>query len=72
MNQAVGSSGLLKPHERGAFANLYVSPGRGIMGGVEFILGLKDTPAHVARDGYIPKLQWIATKFVLLWDEGDM
>ena len=41
------------------------------MGGSAFVLGEKDTPAHVARNGYIPKLQWISTKFILLWDETD-
>jgi nucleoside phosphorylase len=41
------------------------------MGGPSFILGVKDTPAHVSRNGYIPKLRWIGTKFILLWDESD-
>ncbi|KAH6971155.1 hypothetical protein BKA56DRAFT_678283 [Ilyonectria sp. MPI-CAGE-AT-0026] len=70
-NDLVGGSGLSKPQEHGYLANLVVSPGRGIMGGAAFVLGLRDTPAHVARNSYIPKLQWIATKFVLLWDESD-
>lgn len=70
-NHHVGGSGLSKPQEHGYLANLVVSPGRGIMGGAAFVLGLRDTPAHVARNSYIPKLQWIATKFVLLWDESD-
>lgn len=48
-----------------------MSPGRGIVGGSAFVLGQKDTPAHVARNGYIPKLQWISTKFIFLWDETD-
>lgn len=26
---------------------------------------------HISRNGYIPKLQWISKKFVVLWDEGD-
>ncbi|KAF7556597.1 hypothetical protein G7Z17_g1345 [Cylindrodendrum hubeiense] len=71
-NHPVSGSGLLKTQEGGFLANLAVSPGRGIMGGAKFVLGLRDTPAHVARNGgYIPKLQWIATKFVLFWDEND-
>ncbi|KAH8172227.1 Pfs domain protein [Sarocladium implicatum] len=70
-NYIVGSSGLNKPPQSGALAGLFVSPGRGIMGGSTFILGQKDTPAHIARNGYIPKLQWISTQFVLLWDEAD-
>lgn len=34
-------------------------------------MGIKDTPLHVVRNGYIPKLKWIATKYVVLWDERD-
>ncbi|KAL6849042.1 hypothetical protein ACO1O0_008572 [Amphichorda felina] len=28
-------------------------------------------PLGVSRNGYIPRLKWISTKFVLLWDEDD-
>lgn len=42
-----------------------------ITGGHSFELGIKDTPVHVARNGYIPRLKWISSKFVLLWDEAD-
>ncbi|RBQ80959.1 hypothetical protein FVER14953_10655 [Fusarium verticillioides] len=42
-----------------------------ITGGHSFELGIKDTPVHVARNGYIPRLKWISSKFFLLWDEGN-
>lgn len=42
-----------------------------IMGGPAHDLGLKDTPIHVSRVGYIPQLKWLDGKFVLLWDELD-
>lgn len=48
-----------------------MSPGRSLVGGPAFSLGTKDTPVHVSRSGYIPRLQWIATKYVLLWDESE-
>ncbi|RYO94041.1 hypothetical protein DL766_004096 [Monosporascus sp. MC13-8B] len=67
----VGHSGLPKPHEGCVLADISVSPGRLIIGGSPFALGAKDTPFHVTRSGYIPRLKWISTKFVLLWDEGD-
>lgn len=41
------------------------------MGGPAFHIGAKDTPAQISRNGYIPRLKWISTKFVLLWDEQD-
>ena len=34
-------------------------------------VGVKDVPIHFTRNGYIPKLRWIATKSVVLWDEED-
>ncbi|KAI5461596.1 hypothetical protein BGZ63DRAFT_238538 [Mariannaea sp. PMI_226] len=71
INYLVGHSGLPRPHDTGALANQYVSPGRYIVGGTVFRIGTKDTPVHVVRNGYIPKLQWINTKSVLLWDEAD-
>jgi nucleoside phosphorylase len=42
-----------------------------ITGGPSFELGIKDTPVHVARNGYIPRLKWISSKFFLFWDEND-
>lgn len=41
------------------------------MGGPAFGIGAKDTPVQVSRNGYIPRLEWISTKLVLLWDECD-
>ncbi|PNP84098.1 hypothetical protein FNYG_02786 [Fusarium nygamai] len=48
-----------------------ITLGRMITGGHSFELGIKDTPVHVARNGYIPRLKWISSKFFLLWDESD-
>ncbi|KAL7921611.1 hypothetical protein ACQKWADRAFT_117177 [Trichoderma austrokoningii] len=70
-NYFVMNSALPAPHEGCSLAGTYVSPGRCIVGGPAFSLGAKDTPVHVSRSGYIPRLQWIATKYVLLWDESE-
>ncbi|KAJ8113914.1 hypothetical protein ONZ43_g5031 [Nemania bipapillata] len=67
----VTHSGLPKPHAGCTLANMIVYPGRMIMGGPTFNIGTKDTPAQVSRKHYIPRLKWISTKFVLLWDERD-
>ncbi|KAK2593842.1 hypothetical protein QQS21_008457 [Conoideocrella luteorostrata] len=64
-------SRLPKPHEGCALAKTRVSAGRMIMGGPAFTIGDKDTPVQVSRNGYVPRLEWISTKFVLLWDEDD-
>ncbi|OAQ67740.2 Pfs domain-containing protein [Pochonia chlamydosporia 170] len=62
---------LPKPHKGCALADTEVSAGRLIQGGPAFSIGNKDMPARVSRGGYIPGLEWISTKFVLLWDEDD-
>ncbi|KAF5558855.1 nucleoside phosphorylase [Fusarium phyllophilum] len=64
-------SELPKPHPGCALAGTMITLGRMITGGQSFELGIKDTPVHVARNGYIPRLKWISSKFFLLWDEGD-
>ncbi|KAL6898240.1 hypothetical protein GGI43DRAFT_423762 [Trichoderma evansii] len=70
-NYFVANSALPTPHEGCSLVGTYVSPGRCIVGGPTFSLGVKETPIHVSRSGYIPRLQWIATKYVLLWDESE-
>ncbi|KAJ4144622.1 hypothetical protein LMH87_003497 [Akanthomyces muscarius] len=67
----VGHSRLPKPHAGCVLANKSVSEGKIISSGPAFNLGAKDKPIRVSRSGYIPRLQWMATKFVLLWDESD-
>ncbi|KAI3316579.1 hypothetical protein HD806DRAFT_517189 [Xylariaceae sp. AK1471] len=67
----VGHARLPRVHGDCAFSNIRVSAGQLIAGGPTFYIGLKDTPAHVTRSGYIPRLKWISTKFVVLWDEAD-
>jgi hypothetical protein len=46
-----------------------VSAGRNVAGGATFALSVKDIPLHLVRDGYIPQLRWMATKYVVLWDD---
>jgi hypothetical protein len=48
-----------------------ISGGKIITGGVTFAVAVKDTPPHLIRNGYIPRLKWIATRYVVLWDEED-
>ncbi|KAM5519714.1 PFS domain-containing protein [Fusarium oxysporum f. sp. phaseoli] len=67
----VRHSELPKPHSQCALAGTIITLGRMIMEGSSFELGIKDTPVHVARNGFIPRLKWISSKFFLLWDEND-
>ncbi|KAM6506808.1 hypothetical protein FALCPG4_018634 [Fusarium falciforme] len=67
----VSHSRLPKPHAGCVLVSKSVSEGKIISNGPAFDLGAKDKPVQVSRSGYIPLLQWMATKFVLLWDEGN-
>ncbi|KAI1259985.1 hypothetical protein F5Y18DRAFT_406994 [Xylariaceae sp. FL1019] len=70
-NNSVGGSGLPKPNQDAALGGVFVSPGKCIMGGSAFVLGIKDTPPHIARNSYISKLRWMDAETVLMWDESD-
>jgi hypothetical protein len=42
-----------------------------ITGGLSFAINIKDLPLHLIHDSYIRKLQWINTRYVILWDQGN-
>ncbi|KAK3319617.1 hypothetical protein B0T19DRAFT_269661 [Cercophora scortea] len=67
----IDGTGLPPPHAGCLLEKVTLSAGSIITGGVQFAVGVKDIPPHLTRSGYIPKLRWIATKYVLLWDEAD-
>ncbi|KAL7894589.1 hypothetical protein HDV64DRAFT_287875 [Trichoderma sp. TUCIM 5745] len=67
----VDGSDLPNSQPGGLFSKFAISPGKHIMGGSPYMLGVKDTPIYISEDGYIPRLKWISKKFVLLWDEAD-
>jgi len=48
-----------------------ISGGQFITAGLEFSLGNRERPIHIAKDGYIAKLNWISQKYVVFWDDED-
>ncbi|KAI9764589.1 MAG: hypothetical protein M1840_008318 [Geoglossum simile] len=70
-NYTIDRSRLPAPHAGCVLEKVSVSGGKFITGGFIFGIGNKEKPVHVSRDGYVPKLQWISKKFVVLWDEED-
>ncbi|OXV07933.1 hypothetical protein Egran_04303 [Elaphomyces granulatus] len=67
----IRGTGLPHPHAGCLLEKVSISGGKVIEGGVTFAVGVKDIPPHLTRNWYIPKLRWIATKYVVLWDETD-
>ncbi|RYP70200.1 hypothetical protein DL771_005587 [Monosporascus sp. 5C6A] len=67
----ITKSGLPRPYDGCFLHNIEVSAGKMITGWSRFSIASKDIPLHVSRDGYIPRLKWLASKFVILWDEQD-
>ncbi|KAI9662604.1 MAG: hypothetical protein M1821_008771 [Bathelium mastoideum] len=69
---SVDGTGLPRPHAGCLLEKVSISGGpRFITVGVSIAVGMKDVPHHLTRDGYIPNLKWIATKYVVLWDDAD-
>ncbi|KAN0086849.1 hypothetical protein V8E54_000537 [Elaphomyces granulatus] len=67
----IDGSGLPWPNSGCLLEKVSISGGKIITAGVTLAVGVKDPPLHLTRNGYIPKLQWIHTKYVVLWDEQD-
>ncbi|KAH6869157.1 hypothetical protein B0T10DRAFT_418901 [Thelonectria olida] len=67
----IDGTGLPPPHAGCLLEKVSLSGGKIITGGMTFAVAVKDVPPHLTRHGYIPKLKWIATKYIVLWDEKD-
>ncbi|KAH8746433.1 hypothetical protein BGZ57DRAFT_935950 [Hyaloscypha finlandica] len=67
----IGSIYLPEPHADYILEKISLSCGKLISGGVSFALGVHHIPPHLTRNSYLEKLAWIATRFVVFWDERD-
>ncbi|CZR60699.1 uncharacterized protein PAC_10595 [Phialocephala subalpina] len=65
------TTGLPRPHAGCLLEKVSISAGKIVTAGMSFAVGVKDIPPHLTHNGYIPKMRWIATKHVVLWDEAD-
>jgi len=41
------------------------------LGTASFSIGNREKPVHIARSGYMNKMQWISSKYVIFWDEAE-
>ncbi|KAM7213263.1 hypothetical protein V8F06_011376, partial [Rhypophila decipiens] len=67
----IKGSGLPGPSASCLLDKVTISSGSMINIGASFLVGVKDTPKHLTRKAYIPRLRSIYTKYVVLWDEED-
>ncbi|KAI1177647.1 hypothetical protein F4777DRAFT_587102 [Nemania sp. FL0916] len=50
---------------------LEVTAGQFVLGTAGFKLSNKEKPVHISRFGYLNKLQWLSSKYIVLWDDED-
>lgn len=67
----IKGSGLPRAHSECILEKVEVSGGEIITGTAVFSLGNREKPVHISRSGYLNQLQWISSKYFVLWDEGD-
>ena len=68
---SITKSNLPNTHSAYALEQAQISGGQFITGTAIFSLGKKEKPLHISRFGYMTKMQWISSKYVNLWDEGE-
>ncbi|CAG8962109.1 hypothetical protein HYFRA_00005152 [Hymenoscyphus fraxineus] len=65
-NYNIERTGLLEPTSGCLLEKVSFS-----IGGVTFAIGVKDIALHLTLNGYMPRLNWIDKKYVVLWDDRD-
>ncbi|KAH8895964.1 hypothetical protein GQ53DRAFT_604704, partial [Thozetella sp. PMI_491] len=59
------------PHAGCVLEKVSLSGGMLVTGGVSFAVGTQHIPPHLTRDSYMGKLEWIATRYTVFWDEKE-
>ncbi|KAI8649720.1 hypothetical protein NCS55_01434300 [Fusarium keratoplasticum] len=70
-NYSISRSQLPLAHSGCALDKVEVHAGQLVTGTACFSLGNREKPVHISRDGYFTKLQWISSKWIVFWDEGE-
>ncbi|KAI0402500.1 hypothetical protein F4802DRAFT_575304 [Xylaria palmicola] len=68
---SIGRSGLPEAHSRHMLEKVEVSGGQFVNGTAAFTLGNREKPVYIHKDGFLRKLLWISSRYMVLWDEGD-
>lgn len=48
-----------------------ISASQFVTGTAAFTLVNREKPVHISRFAFLTKLQWISSKYMVLWDERD-
>ncbi|KAI1872535.1 hypothetical protein JX265_005415 [Neoarthrinium moseri] len=70
-NPFVRKSGLPRTHSGCALEKVEIQGGQFILGTASFSIGNREKPVHISRAGYMNKMQWISSKYVIFWDEAE-
>ncbi|KAJ4160352.1 hypothetical protein NW754_003477 [Fusarium falciforme] len=70
VGSSVKHSMLEKPKADGALTGRFVTRGRTVAGGSAVPVGARESP-QLFSNGYVRRLQFLKTRFVLLWDKDD-
>ncbi|KAI1372415.1 hypothetical protein F4677DRAFT_463389 [Hypoxylon crocopeplum] len=68
---SIDKSRLPSTHSGCVLEKAEVSGGQFVTGTAAFTLGNREKPVHISRTGYLNKMQWISSKHMVLWDEGE-
>ncbi|RSL44715.1 hypothetical protein CEP54_014572 [Fusarium duplospermum] len=70
-NYSISRSQLPRAHSSCALDKVEIHAGQLVTGTACFSIGNREKPVHISRDGYFTKLQWISSKWIVFWDEGE-
>ncbi|KAM6513246.1 hypothetical protein FALCPG4_015696 [Fusarium falciforme] len=70
-NYSISRSQLPLARSGCALDKVEIHAGQLVTGTACFSLGNREKPVHISRDGYFTKLQWISSKWIVFWDEGE-
>ncbi|RTE75703.1 hypothetical protein BHE90_009827 [Fusarium euwallaceae] len=68
---SISRSQLPRTHSSCALDKVEIHAGQLVTGTACFSIGNREKPVHISRHGYFTKLQWISSKWIVFWDEGE-
>lgn len=68
---SIKNSGLPDSRNHVTLEKFQITAGHTVAGTAKFKLGDNEKPTHISRSGYLNKMQWISSKYFIMWDEAD-